>query len=155
MESVKKGKYPKDDLNSLSAEAQELISFMLTYDNNDRPSAKECLEHKWIKDLAPNDKLNSKSNQQIFQNLKNFTAVKKLEEATFSYIVNFLVDKDEMNELKSTFLKLDANNDGTLTKQEIVDGYAAVFGPGSIAQVDLIFKNIDKDQSGLISYDGG
>lgn len=154
MESVKVGQYPKNSLNSLSPEAADLIKQMLTFDRDERPSAKKCLEHDWIRLKAPNEKLEGENGHKVLRHLKSFTASKKLEEATLSYIINFLIDKEEMAELKSIFIKLDTNNDGCLTKDEIIIGYSTVFGIGAVAQVDRIFENVDKDNSGTISYDG-
>jgi calcium-dependent protein kinase len=45
-----------------------------------------------------------------------------LQEATFRFIVNFLATKEEKSELLQTFKALDLNNDGKLSREELIIG---------------------------------
>ena len=50
MEKIEVGKYNfKNPVwQSVSNEAKEFVSYLLTYDAGKRPTAKEALEHAWI-----------------------------------------------------------------------------------------------------------
>lgn len=63
-----------------------------------------------------------------------------MQEACLKYIVNFLATKDEKAELLKTFQSLDTNNDGKLSKEELLKGYLSLM-PEMEAQdeVDRIF----------------
>ena len=54
LKKVYEGKYNMEspEWENISAEAKDLINQMLTYDYNKRVSAKDCLEHKWIKQVG-------------------------------------------------------------------------------------------------------
>lgn len=152
--AVKKGKYDTKVLDMLSKEGKDLITKLLSFDPEDRPTAAEALEHTFIKNNAPNALLDIKNSQNVLKSIKAFTSNNKLEDATLSYIINFLVDKKELDSLKKTFLQFDANHDGFLSLEEIVSGYSAVYGIARAEEAKLLFKTIDTDSSNRISYDG-
>lgn len=157
LKQVELGKY---DLNSehffnVSNEAKSLIKKLLEYDHTKRCSASEALEHVWIKERAPNCKLEKKSASKILNGLKTFRADKKLQEATIAFIVDQLISKEEVNELKKVFIELDKDNDGKLSFQEIVNGYKTIFGSANPEkETREIFDNVDSDNNGFLSYDG-
>jgi calcium-dependent protein kinase len=53
---------------------------------------------------------------------------RKLEQAAISYIVNQLVSKEERNKLLKQFQDWDANGDGVLSRDEILQGYKQLYG---------------------------
>ena len=57
--------------------------------------------------------------QAVFENLTSFKTTNALKKAAFVYMSSQLVSKEERTELDIIFKKLDVNNDGWLTKQEI------------------------------------
>lgn len=138
----------------ISDDAKQLIKKLLTYDPVKRPTAIEALETKWIKDLAPNSKLNEQEASKILSRLKTFRADQKLQEATLAFIVNQLISKEETSELKKVFMELDVNNDGKLSLEEIAQGYKKIYG-SQTAEEDarLIFESVDADHNGYIGYE--
>ena len=50
MEKIETGKYHfKNPVwQNVSAEAMNFVSYLLTYDFNKRPTAKDALQHNWI-----------------------------------------------------------------------------------------------------------
>lgn len=63
-------------------------------------------------------------------------------------------EKDR-DELQATFKALDKDNNGRLTKEELMAGYAKVFGasPQEVeAEVNRIFEQIDSNKSGEIDF---
>lgn len=51
MACVRKAQYdfPVEEWGTISAEAKDMVASMLKYKPKERLSAKECLQHKWIK----------------------------------------------------------------------------------------------------------
>lgn len=73
MQKVKTGKYSMSgtEWDAISEDAKDLISKMLTYDPEKRPSAEACLQHKWIQDLNASN-VDSTLVQGALSNLKSF-----------------------------------------------------------------------------------
>lgn len=85
--------------------------------------------------------------------MKSFRAGKKLQEAVWMFIVNYLASKEEKNELMKTFQSLDTNGDGKLSKEELINGYSKILPMDSaIKEVEKIMKVIDKNDNGDIDY---
>lgn len=57
----------------------------------------------------------------------------------------------QKEELKNIFSDLDKNKDGSLSKEEIKEGYLAV---NNGLDLDEIFNNIDVNNDGKIDYGG-
>ncbi len=138
----------------VSEDAKFLIRKLLEFEPAKRFSAVEAMETKWIKELAPNAKLSGEIASKILVNLKTFRADQKLQEATLAFIVNQLISKDETAELKKVFMELDANNDGKLSFQEIVEGYKRMYNsPQPEIDAQKIMSSVDADNNGYISYE--
>lgn len=71
------------------------------------------------------------------------------------FMVNFVATKEEKNQLLKQFRALDENNDGKLSREELINGYKKVMSDiDAELQVDSIMKQLDKDGSGSIDYSG-
>lgn len=53
-----------------------------------------------------------------------------------------------MIDLQRSFMILDINNDGMLSKHELTIGYEKLYGDRAAGEVDKIFEKIDIDGSG-------
>ena len=141
-------------LNDVSFDAKDLLKKLLQRDTKLRISAASALEHPWIKNQAPNAKMNKNSALRVFNNLKNFSADEKLQEAAIAFIVNQLTTKEEIEELRKIFIDLDKNNDGVLSREEIENGLIKYYGSEqAIEETNKIFNKVDADGNGTISYD--
>jgi calcium-dependent protein kinase len=70
-----------------------------------------------------------------------------------SFIASQLISKEETEHLEKIFKAIDADGNGNLDKQEILNGYEEHFGiPISEEEVDKMFKEIDIDGNGTIDY---
>lgn len=156
MEEVKKAKYdfPDKEWNSVSSEAKNLISKMLTKNPQDRLSADQCLQHKWFEILKQSKKqASSEKLSKAVNNMKVFKKERKLEQATTAFIVNQIMAKEDRHEMLSAFQKWDKNNDGVLSRDEIFEGYKEIYGEvKALEEVDDIMKSIDLDGDGSIDY---
>jgi len=64
-----------------------------------------------------------------------------------------LTNKDEKQELEKIFKLMDKDGNGTLDKQEVLEGYEEHFGiPMTEDQVDEMFAAVDIDGNGCIDY---
>jgi len=72
------------------------------------------------------------------------------------YLVTHLMSKGEKEKLQQTFMALDKNADGKLSREELIQGYTELYmnPEQAIKEVDIIMKNVDVDFNGYIDYSG-
>ena len=143
-------------LDKVSASARSLIKQLLTRDSQRRISAAEALKSDWIlkhKEVE-NSKISFEACRDILENIKDFNAIEKLQQATIAYIVHFIGATDEVKKLKKIFQLLDTNGDGRLTYKELREGFEKIMG-SSITDVEMekISLDIDQDRNGYIEYE--
>ena len=92
---------------------------------------------------------------EAMTNLKGFTAKTHLQEAAMTYIVSQMSTTDHQD-LMLTFKRFDKNGNGTISKEELLEGYRDLYKDRSIADLQLevnnIWTKIDMDGSGTIDY---
>ena len=154
LEKIKKGKFtfPPEEWDSVSPLAKDLVTKMLEFHPSKRLSANEALTHKWL--VSNNTKTVDKTlSIKCLKNMKKFHAERKLQQASLTYIVNNLLSKEEKNDLLELFQQFDANGDGVLTKEEILNGYKTIMPfDDAEKEVERIMNEVDIDKSGTIDY---
>ena len=154
MKKVEVGKYDIDHgvWKSISAEGKDLIKKLLTYDPSDRISAADAIKHPWVVDNS-SCAIDGKTAENALNNLHNFRADQKLKQAAYSFIASQLISKSEKDRLSKIFKAIDANGDGKLSKEEILNGYEEHFGKHlDEDELDRLFSSVDIDGSGFIDY---
>lgn len=64
-----------------------------------------------------------------------------------------MITQEEMRELAKTFEALDVNNDGRLTRDELLVGFTAQMGAvAAEIEADRIMTTVDMDANGAIDY---
>ena len=71
--------------------------------------------------------------------LSKFNTQQKLQEAVITFMVGQLASPEDMVDLQKAFKVLDLNNDGMLSKQELIIGYQKLFGDQAEDEVERIF----------------
>ena len=150
--------------NKISDDAKNLVIKLLQVDPSKRLSAAEALEDDWFKKNININIINEVQNQNNFnifiQNISEFCAEQKLQQATLAFLVHNFAPKEELNELKKIFFAFDKNGDGKLSKEEFVTGLTNIdynfnFGlkEEEKENIDGLIKNIDSDNNGFITFE--
>lgn len=124
----------------------------MTYDQEQRPTAQACLQHKWIAELAQVS-VDESVAVVALNNLKTFRADETMKQATYAYIASQLLSKSKKEELAKVFKAFDKNGDGKLSMDEVKQGYLDHYGKiMSDEEVEQMFNAVDADKSGFIDY---
>lgn len=128
--AVKIGKYemPSKDWDRISKDAKDLVSNMLKFNSKDRFSAKDCFDHSWFKKMEKNDIAKKDDSHIVLENMKKFKKYRKLQHATFSFIVLQILSNEERNELIASFNTIDKNHDGVISNEELYEAYLKIYG---------------------------
>lgn len=137
--------------NKVSAEAIDLIKTMLEKDVNKRCTAADVFKNEWLQNHGKNSLHDHKIASASLSNLAKFTTTSKLQRATLSYIANQLMTSEEINKLRETFLVLDKNGDGVLSREELQVGISA-FSGNLFENIEKLLEKVDEDGSGTINY---
>ncbi len=151
---IKLGKFsfPDEEWEHVSDGAKDFIKKLLTFKPEERPSAGQCLEHEWLKNNNKKQ-VNTTLSKKCLNNMRKFHAGRKLQQAALTYIVNYLMTKEEKNDMIEMFQSLDTNGDGVLSREEIYEGYRQTLGDVEARkEVDRIMDEIDMDKNGTIDY---
>ncbi|CAG9335422.1 unnamed protein product [Blepharisma stoltei] len=137
--------------SSISEDAKDLIHKMICVNTTLRFSARDVLNHRWIKRHINNEIDESPINTQAFEQLSKFRAQSKLEKSILTFIASQVASPSEEADLIHLFKQLDKNGDGRLSMTELSEGSAAL-GLGSQLDVVEIMKNCDTDENGYLDY---
>lgn len=148
--SAGKFSFERAAFKQVSDEVKHFITQIFTIDYAKRPSAQQCLNHKWMS--SHDEKIDEATCLEVLSHLKVFRATETLKMATYTFMASQMVSKSEKEKLASMFRAFDKNGDGNLDKEEIMAGYESQGRIISMEEIDEIFARIDIDQSGFIDY---
>lgn len=154
MKKVRAGSFSFDDKvwNNISDNCKDFITKLLTYKQEERPSAADALQHPWIVELAT-IAVDDSAALSALDNLKNFKVDSTMKQATFAFIASQLLTKNERDGLAKVFKAFDKNGDGKLSLTEVKEGYLEHYGKVmSDEEVQAMFDSVDTDKSGFIDY---
>ncbi|CDO62527.1 calcium-dependent protein kinase 3 [Plasmodium reichenowi] len=149
---VKKGKYQfkGKEWNNISEEAKDLIKRCLTMDADKRICASEALQHPWFRKKKHAFNMDMKMDIHVLENFKNYGLLLKFQKLAMTIIAQQSNDYD-VQKLKSTFLVLDEEGKGYITKEQLKKGLEKD-GLKLPYNFDLLLDQIDSDGSGKIDY---
>jgi calcium-dependent protein kinase len=151
MKAVRAGKVNFEG-KGFSPVAIDFMQSLLTYDQEQRPTAEDSLKHKWIAELAQVT-VDETVAISALNNLKTFRADETMKQATYAYIASQLLSKTKKEELAKVFKAFDKNGDGKLSMDEVKQGYLDHYGKiMSDEEVETMFNSVDADKSGFIDY---
>ena len=121
---VQKGKYSFDgeEWDIVSKEAKDLIKKLIAKPER-RLNAQEALDHKWIRKNCKHDakKLSKMTDLDGIKNMKTGKSTKMQQMAMTAMAVQ--ASPSDIHHLKEIFMAIDVNGDGSLTFEEIQDGF--------------------------------
>jgi calcium-dependent protein kinase len=138
------------DWKNISEDAKQLIRYLLKMNPRDRYTAEQALNHRWIKEKAPDGTSVSLADNFV-DNLRSFRSQNKLKKAALHIIANQL-NEDQIKALRQTFSALDNNGDGQLTAAEMKEGLSKAGLNDIPDDMQQILQDIDTDGSGVIDY---
>ena len=148
--------------NKISEDAKNLVTKLLQVDPNERISAAKALEDIWFKKNLNlnviNDNPTPTNFNMFMNNITQFCAEQKLQQATLAFLVHNFAPKEELNELKKIFFAFDKNGDGKLSKEEFVTGLTNIdinlnLNLKEEESLNSLIKNIDSDNNGYITFE--
>ena len=154
LEKVKKCSYnfKEEAWKTVSNEAKDLI-FKLLALQDVRISAQEALQDPWLQRRVRKENRSKSIVSHALDNMKGFNKNSKLKEAVNSFIATQCLTNAETKELRDIFKQMDANGDGRLSKQELLDYFSKEMGEEEArAEVERIFSEVDTDNSGFVEY---
>ncbi len=130
---------------------------MMTYDPAERITAAQALSDSWMREYSYVPAINKEDVLESFDALRDFQTHSSIHKAVLTYIAKYTFSKKKEQRIRGIFQTLDRNNDGQLSKEEMVEAYKKFYGgDGSAAaeQIDSTLKRIDLNRNGLIDYNG-
>ncbi len=139
----------KEFLN-VSQDALDLIKSIFV-PMEQRPSAYDLLNTKWIKENAPNSK--NLSINVDWNHVKDYSHLNLLQKSVINFTAFHLNEEDTMKFVEM-FKSLDENNDGVLSMEEIRKGMEDCKFESNIIVDDIVnmFNDMDIDKNGLVNY---
>ena len=141
----------------ITNEAVILINKMLTYNYKERISAQQALDDPWFHILTNHDPNNIQNIDETINVLKEFNMISTMKKAVLSFMGSHITRKNEEVKLREIFKALDKDHNGTLSVQEMTEGYKLIFnGDEKMAKAEAqrTMNAIDDNQNGEIDYDG-
>jgi len=146
--------------NSVPVTAKDFIKDLLTYDPDQRPTAKRALQHAWMQNVRTTvfssftRRISAKEGaMSALSNMQKFHAQNKLKQAIYALLVSQQLPKGEKGRIDELFRALDLDCDGKLTKEEVQLGYLLLFEKNlSDFTVNDMFSRVDVDRNGYIEY---
>jgi calcium-dependent protein kinase len=151
--------FPPEEWKDISKEAIDLIKQMLNKDLQKRFSAFKCLNHKWFKILETSkDQSVLESTKQmsinVIKKMAEFVQQNKFKQAILQFISTQFNLKAEEEQLRSVFSQFDPFGKGIISKSDFKSSLVNLFGENEAERLtESIFKDVDLDGSGEISYD--
>lgn len=165
--SIKKGKFDLSlpEFDHVSSGAKSLIKKMLTYNYENRPSAEDCFNDPWFEtksedmgNLDPGTLKNLKEfhvKYLIFFEDFNFffQSRNKLQNTLYFFIATHLISEKERQRLTKTFIALDTNGNGFLSKDELKKGYSKSTGITE-EELEELIKELDFNENNEVNFKG-
>ncbi|MDR3548128.1 MAG: EF-hand domain-containing protein [Candidatus Pacebacteria bacterium] len=141
---------------TVSLECKMFIKRMLSYDPAKRASASEALRHPFITSHMGSLEVSGEDLRMSLSNLRNFRTQTLFQKAVLTYLASQQLLQQDEARFRRIFDTFDLDRDGQLTTEELVQGYASLYGDPKRArkQAEQIMKNIDLNHNGTIEYNG-
>ena len=140
--------------DEISDQAKDLIVKMLALDPDQRISAVDALSHEWIIDSIGANHVKAKAKiHAALDNFRKFNSGNKIKQAALGFMIQHFMTQKEAQELNEAFNQLDVDGSGTLSKEELLEGYRMIYGDNfDESEIDALMNMADENEDGSISY---
>ena len=143
--------------DTCSEEVKDLIKRLLEIKPYNRISTEEALNHPWFKINQSKElfnQVNDTSLMRMFiENLKTYRYDSFLQESLLTYLVQIFNQREDIDNACKFFNQIDANKDGVVTHEELVNALKNKIKNFSIERdVDVILNNLDTENKGFIEF---
>jgi calcium-dependent protein kinase len=138
-----------EQFHKVSEDAKNIMRGLMKYKEVERFTGYEALHHDAIQRYAPRGK-DVKIQNSIITNLRDFAFSTKLKKAALHAVVH-TGREDQVAMLRETFLALDIDDDGFVTKDEFSSALVEA-GLEPPADLEDILTEVDVSGSGEIDY---
>ena len=139
-----------------SNEIQDLIKKLLKKYPNERPSAKEALNHEWFKKFNPRRLFTNFKKEEMkpfIDNLCNFSFT-KIHQLVIAFLVHNLPETESSQKILKLFRYFNESGNCELSKEELKKGLKEFKEGIEIDdKLDNIFKELDGDKNGFIEFE--
>lgn len=110
----------------VSDNARDLIKKMLEKNPAKRITAKEALKHPWISNRLQQSSADERQLTDTVSNLGSFRQLSNFQESIMNFVTTYLITEDDKKDIIRQFRVLDANSDGRISKEELVEAYKRI-----------------------------
>ena len=139
-----------------SKELQNLVELLLKKKPNERPSAKEALNHEWFKKFNGRRLFNNFKKEEMIpfiNNLFNFS-FSKIHQLVIAFLVHNLPETESSQKILKLYRYFNTSGNCELSKEELKKGLKEFKKVDEIENnIDKIFKELDGDNNGSIEYE--
>ena len=138
--------FPNEKWNNISIEAIDLIRKCICPEEY-RLSAKEVLNHLWFKIIDNNYFPFNYNVENVFK----YTEYETFKKMILNFIA-FRLNDDEVKDLKNLFYFFDCDKDGSISRNDLSEGFKKLNYDICEENINFIFNSIDIDNNGFIDY---
>ncbi|EXB99432.1 Calcium-dependent protein kinase 13 [Morus notabilis] len=141
--------FKRDPWPNISESAKNLVKQMLEPDPKLRLTAKQVLEHPWLQNAkkAPNVPLGD----IVKSRLKQFSMMNRFKRKALRVIADFL-STEEVEDIKEMFRKMDTDNDGIVSIEELKSGLRNFGSQLGESEVQMLIEAVDNNGKGTLDY---
>jgi calcium-dependent protein kinase len=134
----------------VSGNAKDLVRRMLDPDPSTRLTARQVLEHPWLKnaDAAPNVSLGD----AVRARLQQFSAMNKFKKKALGVVARNL-PVEELDKYVQMFRLMDKDQNGNLSLEELMDGLHINGQPVPESEIRMLMEAADTDGNGTLDCD--
>lgn len=140
--------FERDPWPKVSDEAKHLVKSMLDPNPNSRLTVEEVLEHPWIHntDHVPNVSLG----ENVRARIKQFSLMNRFKKKVLRVVADNL-SEDQIEGIKQIFDMMDTDKNGSLTFEELRDGFHLIGQTVPDPDVQILIDAADADGNGTLS----
>jgi len=142
---------------AVSAKAKTFVQKFIRTNAQERSYAEQALSHEWIAEYAPKKPLitvweeDEEAEIDFMDTWRNYRSANKLKRAAL-HVLAHQMDNAETRRLQDTFIALDAEDNGWLSREELRQPLLTAGRIKCDDDLDDIIDAVDMDGSGVIDY---